>query len=51
MMGEDAPMTITRIVRESDEDESASKDYDFSRKTLDQLRSAGYRTAMRALGR
>lgn len=50
MMGEDAPMSITRIVRESAVDEPASQDYDFSRQTLEQLAQEGYRTAKRALG-
>lgn len=50
MMGEDAPMTITRIIRENSEDEPSSKDYDFSRQTIDQLIEAGYRMTRKALG-
>lgn len=42
MMGEDAPMTITRIIRENCEDEPSSMDYDFSRQTIDQLIESGY---------
>lgn len=49
MMGEDAPMTITRIVRENSEDEPSSKDYDFSRQTIDQLIESGYRMTRKAL--
>lgn len=50
MMGEGAPMTITRIVREGSEGEPSSKDYDFSRQTIDQLIDAGYRMTRQALG-
>ena len=50
MMGEDAPMTITRIVRENSEGEPSSKDYDFSRQTVDQLIESGYRMTRQALG-
>ena len=49
MMGEDAPMTITRIVREHGEDLPSSRDYDFSRKTLEQLMESGYRMTQKAL--
>jgi len=51
MMGEDAPMTITRIVRENSEDEPSSRDYDFSRQTIDQLIESGYRMTRKALQR
>lgn len=49
MMGEDAPMRITRIIRENSEDDPSSKDYDFSRQTIDQLVESGYRMAHKAL--
>ncbi len=51
MMGEDAPMTITRIIRENSEDEPSSKDYDFSDKTIERLTASGYAMTKRALGR
>ncbi|AYH44987.1 FAD-dependent oxidoreductase [Azoarcus sp. DN11] len=50
LMGEDAPMTITRIIREDSEDEPSSKDYDFSRLTIDQLIESGYGMTRKALG-
>ncbi|MGE5386752.1 MAG: FAD-dependent oxidoreductase [Betaproteobacteria bacterium] len=50
MMGLEAPMKITRIVRENSEDEPSSKDYDFSRQTVDQLIESGYRMTRKALG-
>ena len=49
LMGEDAPMKITRIVRENSEDESDSRDYDFSARTLEQLVESGYAMAQKAL--
>ncbi len=49
MMGEDAPMTITRIVREHGEDAPSSRDYDFSRKTIEQLLESGYRMTRKTL--
>jgi len=50
MMGQDAPMTITRIVRENCEDEPSSTDYDFSRQTIKQLIESGYDMTRKALG-
>lgn len=49
MMGEEAPTTITRIVREGSEDEPASREYDFSHQTLTQLIGNGYLMARSAL--
>lgn len=51
LMGEDAPMTITRIVRENSEGESSSKDYDFSDKTIEKLTASGYAMTKLALRR
>ena len=50
MMGEDAPMTITSIIREHSEDESASKGHDFSRQSIEQLKQSGCRMTRKALG-
>lgn len=50
MMGEDAPMTIIRIIREHSEDEPSSKGYDFSRQTIEQLKQSGYCMTRKALG-
>ena len=49
LMGEDAPMQITRIVRENSEDDGDSRDYDFSAPTLQQLRDSGYAMAKKAI--
>lgn len=51
LMGDVVPPTITRIVREGNEQEPASKDYDFSRKSIEQGKREGYRTAMSTLER
>ena len=50
LMGGDAPMTITRIVREHSSHAPFSKSYDFSRKTIEQLIHAGYKMAKKAMG-
>ena len=49
LMGQQAPLQITRIVRESVPGEPASSGYDFSGKTLTRLIEAGYRMAIRAI--
>lgn len=49
LMGQDAPMSITRIVREGSEADPPSLDFDFSRATLAQMKEAGYRMARKAL--
>lgn len=49
LMGQQAPLQITRIVRESVPGEPASTGYDFSDKTLTRLIEAGYQMAIRAL--
>lgn len=49
LMGQQAPLQITRIVRESLPGEPAASGYDFSDKTLAGLIEAGYRMALRAL--
>ena len=51
LMGEDAPMQITRIVRENSDDDGGSRDYDFSASTLQQLVESGYAMARKAIGK
>jgi hypothetical protein len=46
-----APVAITRIVREVAGDDSLSKDYDFSSKSLEQQKRNGYSVAQQALSR
>ncbi|HSE83879.1 MAG TPA: FAD-dependent oxidoreductase [Thermodesulfobacteriota bacterium] len=48
-MGDSAPISITRIVHEGEEGEPPSKDYDFSRKTVEGHIMEGYRVAKRIL--
>ncbi len=49
LIGDMAPMTITRIIREGEDGEPQSKEYDFSRKSIEELKRAGYRAAREAL--
>lgn len=49
LMGQQAPLQITRIVRESLPGDPAASGYDFSDKTLAGLIEAGYRMALRAI--
>lgn len=51
LMGDVAPMMITRIIREGAENEASSKDYDFSRRSIEQHKRDGYKMAKEALGR
>jgi hypothetical protein len=46
-----APMTITRIISEGEDGELPSKDYDSSRKSIEEHKRAGYRTAREVLKR
>jgi len=48
-MGDSAPISITRIVHEGEEGEPPSKDYDFSRKSIEEHIEHGYRVARRVL--
>lgn len=48
-MGDAPPISITRIVYEGKEGESASKDYDFSCKSIEEHKKEGYRIAKRIL--
>jgi NADPH-dependent 2,4-dienoyl-CoA reductase/sulfur reductase-like enzyme/predicted acylesterase/phospholipase RssA len=48
-MGDAPPVSITRIVREGEGGEPASKDYDFSRKSIEEHEKEGYRIAKRIL--
>ena len=49
LMGGDTPMEITRIIREEEEGESPSRDYDFSRTSMEKHKQAGYDMARKAL--
>jgi NTE family protein len=44
-MGDTAPLSITRIVHEGEEGEPPSKDYDFSRKSIEEHIQEGYKIA------
>jgi NTE family protein len=44
-MGDTAPLSITRIVHEGEEGEPPSKDYDFSRKSVEEHIQEGYKIA------
>jgi hypothetical protein len=48
-MGESCPMSVTRITREAIEGESATRDYEFSRKSIEQHIAAGYALAEKTL--
>jgi NTE family protein len=49
LMGQQAPLQITRIVREREPGDPTSSGYDFSDQTLTRLIEAGYRMAIRAI--
>ncbi|HMN78462.1 MAG TPA: FAD-dependent oxidoreductase [Burkholderiaceae bacterium] len=49
LMGDAQPMTITRIVREPEDGERSSRDYDFSAEAIRANDEAGYRLARRML--
>jgi NADPH-dependent 2,4-dienoyl-CoA reductase/sulfur reductase-like enzyme/predicted acylesterase/phospholipase RssA len=49
LMGDDTKLDITRITREATEGEPASKDYDFSRTSIEHHIQAGYDMAKRVL--
>ena len=48
-MGDSAPLSITRIVHEGEEGEPPSKDYDFSRKSIEEHIEEGYKIGRRAV--
>ena len=50
-VGEVCPLSVTRINREPMEGESVSRDYEFSRKSIDQLIAQGYAIAAKTLER
>jgi len=50
-MGEAPPLAITRIVHEGEEGEPPSKDYDFSRTSIEMHQREGYRIAVQVLDR
>jgi NTE family protein len=49
LMGDVAPILITRVVRETAEDEPFSKDYDFSALSIEQHKQNGYSAILKAL--
>jgi NADPH-dependent 2,4-dienoyl-CoA reductase/sulfur reductase-like enzyme/predicted acylesterase/phospholipase RssA len=49
LMGDIAPTTITRVVREMAENEPLSKDYDFSALSIEMHKQSGHSAALKAL--
>ena len=49
MMGEETPMKIIRITRETTPDETTSGAYDFSEKSIQKLIKSGYEMAKKAI--
>lgn len=50
-MGDSCSISITRIAREAEEGEPASKDYEFSWKSIEEDKQKGYKTAKKILER
>ena len=50
-VGEACPLSITRINRRPVEGESGSRDYEFSRTSIEELIAQGYAVAAKTLGR
>jgi patatin-like phospholipase len=50
-VGETGPLSVTRINREAVEGESLSRDYEFSRISIDRLIAQGYAIAVKTLER
>jgi NADPH-dependent 2,4-dienoyl-CoA reductase/sulfur reductase-like enzyme/predicted acylesterase/phospholipase RssA len=50
-VGESCPLSITRIIREAVEREPVSRDYEFSRKSIDQHIAQGYEVTTKLLQR
>jgi hypothetical protein len=48
-VGEACPLAVTRITREAVEWESATRDYEFSRKSIDQHIAQGYALTVKTL--
>ena len=48
-VGEASPLSVTRIIREPVESESVSRDYDFSRRSIDKLIAQGYALTAKTL--
>ena len=48
-VGEACPLSVTRITREPVEGEPAARDYEFSRKSIDQHIAQGYALAAKTL--
>jgi NADPH-dependent 2,4-dienoyl-CoA reductase/sulfur reductase-like enzyme/predicted acylesterase/phospholipase RssA len=51
MVGESCPLSITRIIREAVKGEPVSRDYEFSRKSIDQHIAQGYKVTTEQLQR
>ncbi len=51
LMGDTAPMMVTRIVREGEAGEPSSRDYDFSRASIRQNRAEGHRLTKETLAK
>jgi NADPH-dependent 2,4-dienoyl-CoA reductase/sulfur reductase-like enzyme/predicted acylesterase/phospholipase RssA len=48
-MGDSSSISITRIIHEGEEGEPASKDYDFSRRSIEEHKEEGYKIARKVL--
>ena len=48
-VGESCPLSVTRITREPVEGESVARDYEFSRKSIDQHIAEGYALTAKTL--
>jgi NTE family protein len=51
LIGSVPPMSVTRFVREGEQGEPSSRDYDFSRAAIDRNRAEGRRTAQETLAK
>jgi NTE family protein len=51
VMGDLAPMSISRIIREEEDDDLPARDSDFSRKSVEKNKQQGYRMTLKVLGR
>ena len=49
LMGESAPLTVVRIVREADEGDSLGRDFDFSQRAVRRNRELGYAAALKRI--
>ena len=49
LMGESAPLSVVRIVREADEGELLGRDFDFSQRAVRRNRELGYAAALKCI--